>query len=120
MKEYVLTTELRDDAEAIRRYRACHEAVWPEVTDSLKRTGLREGRIYLLGRRLVMVLRTDDDYEPAEAARRHRAAGPRVLEWERLMDGFQERPPGAPAVGEGKWAAMEKIWDLQGRPPGSP
>ena len=110
MKEIVMTTDLRDDPEVIRQYRAYHAAVWPEVTASLKRVGFREARIFLLGRRLVMILKVDDDFDGNAAARIHRATHPRILEWETLMDGFQERPAGT--SGAGKWAAMEQIWDI--------
>ena len=110
MRELVLTTDLRDDPEVIRQYRAYHAAVWPEVTESLKQVGFRAARIYLLGRRLVMILQVDDDFDGAEASRRHRAAHPRILEWEEMMDRFQERPAGT--AGSGKWAPMERIWEL--------
>jgi L-rhamnose mutarotase len=110
MKEFVLTTDLRDDPEVIRQYRAYHAAVWPEVVASLKNVGFRDARIYLLGRRLVMILRVEDDFDATEASRRHRDAHPRIREWEELMDTFQERPMGT--TGDGKWAPMEKLWEL--------
>lgn len=110
MRQIVLTTDLRDDPEIIRKYRAYHTAVWPEVTDSLRKVGFREARIYVLGRRLVMVLKVDDDFDGEAASRIHRAAHPRIREWEDLMDTFQERPAGT--SGSGKWAPMEQLWDL--------
>lgn len=110
MKEIVLTTDLRDDPEVIRQYCEHHAAVWPEVVASLKRVGFREARIYRLGRRLMMILKVDDDFDGAAASRIHRAAHPRIREWEDMMDQFQERPAGT--QGDGKWAPMEKLWDL--------
>lgn len=110
MKELVLTTDLRDDPDVIRQYQAYHAAVWPEVTASLQQVGFREARIYQLGRRLVMVLRVEDDFDGEAASRLHRAAHPRIREWEDLMDSFQERPAGT--SGGGKWAPMAKLWDL--------
>lgn len=110
MKELVLTTNLRNDPETIRRYREYHAAVWPEVTASLKKVGFREARIFLLGRQLVMLLKVDDDFDGEAASRIHRASHPRIREWEDLMDSFQERPAGT--SGAGKWALMEKLWDI--------
>ncbi len=110
MKEFLYTVNLRDDPEVIRKYEEYHNAIWPEVTRSLRAVGIRELRIWRLGRRLVMRIVADDDYDPVEASKRHRASHPRVLEWERLMDGFQERVPEAP--GEGTWAEMTPIFTL--------
>ena len=59
MTRFVLAVDLKDDAEAIASYRAHHERVWPEVIESLTRAGVRAMDIYLLGRRLVMVVDTD-------------------------------------------------------------
>lgn len=39
------------------------------------------------------------------------AANPKVQEWERLMDGFQQRLPWAKS-GE-KWVVMDKIFELR-------
>ena len=55
--------------------------------------------IYLLGRRLVMILETEDpDFRRCFAA--HVASSPRVAEWEALMRSLQTPPPGAPP---GEW-----------------
>ena len=66
--------------------------------------------IYLLGRRLVMILETDGpDFRRCFAA--HVASSPRVAEWEALMRSLQEPPPGAPP-GEW-WATMEPVFSLE-------
>ena len=59
MIRHVLTVDLRDDPAAIESYKAHHRRVWPEVVRSLQRAGIREMEIYLLGRRLVMVVDTE-------------------------------------------------------------
>lgn len=110
MKTHVFTVNLKDDPEVIRRYEAYHDAIFPEVTASLRATSILDLRIWRLGRRLVMVMDVRDDYDPVEASRIHRASHPRVLEWEVLMDGFQERVP--EATGASTWAEMKQIFAL--------
>jgi len=109
----VLTVDLRDDPAAIAAYREHHRQVWPEVIESLRRSGVEQMDIHILGRRLVMIVELRDgvDYRRVFAA--HAASSPRVAEWERLMKGLQEPVPGTPN-GEW-WAAMEPIFSLNGR-----
>jgi L-rhamnose mutarotase len=105
----VLAVDLRDDEAAIETYRVHHRRVWPEVLASLRRAGIRELDIYLLGRRLVMVVETEGpDFRRCFAA--HAASHPRVVEWEALMRSLQQQPPGA-WPGEW-WAQMEPVFSL--------
>ncbi len=55
----VLAVDLKADPAAIESYRQHHREVWPEVLSSLRRAGIRHMEIYLLGRRLVMIVETD-------------------------------------------------------------
>lgn len=105
----VLAVDLRDDAAAIESYKDHHRRAWPEVLASLRRSGVRNMDIYLLGRRLVMILETDgQDYRRCFAA--HRASGCGVTQWEDLMRSLQVPPPGAPP-GEW-WAQMAPVFSL--------
>jgi L-rhamnose mutarotase len=105
----VLAVDLKDDAAAIESYQAQHRRVWPEVLASLRRSGVRHMDIYMLGRRLVMILETDGpDYRRCLAA--HSASERRVTEWEDLMRSLQVSPPGA-APGEW-WAQMTPVFSL--------
>lgn len=105
----VLAVDLRDDPAVIERYQSCHRQVWPEVLTSLRRAGIVNMDIYLLGRRLVMVVDTDgQDYHRCFAA--HASSNPRVVEWEGLMRSMQEPPPGAPP-GEW-WTEMRPVFSL--------
>ena len=110
MKRFVLTLDLQDDPAKVEAYRAHHRAVWPEVTDSLRAVGVRAMDIFALGRRLVMVMDTDDGFDLEAGFARHAASHPRCAEWEALMKTFQEPPPGA-KPGE-TWALMERIFEL--------
>ena len=93
MTRHVLTVDLRDDAGAIETYKAEHRRVWPEVIGSLRRAGVREMEIFILGRRLVMVVDIDGT-DVRRVFRQHAASSPRVVEWEAMMKGLQEPPPG--------------------------
>lgn len=105
----VLAVDLKDDPGVIERYKEHHRQVWPEVLASLQRAGVVQMDIYLLGRRLVMVVETNgQDYRRCFAA--HVASHPRVTEWEALMRSLQQAPPGA-APGEW-WAQMEPVFTL--------
>lgn len=117
MTRHVLTVDLKDDPEAIAAYKAYHSRVWPEVVRSLKRAGIREMEIYLLGRRLVMVVDTNGlDFRRCFAA--HVASSPRVAEWEAIMKSLQQPPPdGRP---DEWWAVMEPVFRLDAHEGTSP
>jgi L-rhamnose mutarotase len=107
MNRYVLTVDLKDDPEAIASYKAHHQRVWPEVLASLRSAGIRAMEIFLLERRLVMVVETDGrDVRDCFAI--HHDSHPRVVEWEKLMQSLQAPPAGA-APGAG-WTAMTRVF----------
>ena len=109
MTRGVLTVDLKDDPATIDAYREHHRRVWPEVVRSLKRAGIQTMEIYILGRRLVMIVETDGrDVRRCFAA--HRSSDARVAEWEALMKSMQQPPPGSPA-GEW-WTTMEPLFQL--------
>ena len=94
----------------IESYKAHHQSVWPEVLSSLRRAGLTDLEIYLLGRRLVMVVDLPDGVDVRRAFAAHRTSEPRVIEWEALMKSMQQPPPGS-AEGEW-WAVMQPVFHL--------
>src|SRR6185503_13062880 len=110
MSRHVLTVDLRDDPAAIAAYREYHQRVWPEVLDSLRRSGVSRMDIHIHGRRLVMILELDNGLDVHRVFAAHAASHPRVQEWERLMRSLQEPPSDAPP-GEW-WASMEPIFHL--------
>src|SRR5262245_2081755 len=105
----VLAVDLTSDPAAIEFYRQHHREVWPEVLASLRQAGIRYMDIYLVGRRLVMILETEGtDFRRCFAA--HVASSPRVAEWEALMRSIQVPVPGA---GPGDWwTPMEPVFSL--------
>jgi L-rhamnose mutarotase len=112
MTRHVLTLDLLDDPAMIAAYREHHRRVWPEVIASLRRVGVEQMDIHLLGRRLVMIVEMRDGADYRRAFASHAASNGRVAEWERLMRSLQEPAPDTPP-GEW-WARMEPVFSLNG------
>lgn len=112
MKEYAQTLMLRDDPAVIATYREHHADIWPEVADGLREIGITQMRIWLVGRRLFMLMETVDGFDPGLDFPRYEAGHPRRAAWQRLMESLQEPAPEA-KPGEW-WAAMEEVFRLNG------
>ena len=110
-KKMCYACDLVDNPELIERYKRYHskDSTWPEITKSIKNSGVIDMEIYLLGNRLFMIMEVDDSYT-LERKQMMDAANPKVQEWEELMWQFQQAPPGA-KEGE-KWLPMEQIYKL--------
>ena len=108
--KYVFTVNLKDEPGIVETYRRHHREVWPDVQTSLRQSGVEHMDIYLLGRRLVMVVEMRDEVDYRSVFRSHASSSPRVAEWERLMKSLQE-PPAEARAGEW-WAAMEPVFHL--------
>jgi L-rhamnose mutarotase len=111
VKTYCLALDLKDDPALIAEYRRYHEAdvIWPEVADNIKGQGILSEQIFLLGTRMVMVLRTTDEFSFEAKAAIDRASS-RMQEWEELMWKYQRPVPQAKP--SEKWVLMEKIFDI--------
>ena len=110
MTRHVLTVDLVDDPAVIDAYKTHHRRVWPEVVSSLRAAGLADLQIYMLGRRLVMLIDLQDGLDVRRVFATHAASHPRVAEWEALMKSMQQPPPDS-APGEW-WAAMQPVFHL--------
>ena len=109
-RRYCLTLDLKDDPELIAEYRSHHERVWPEITQSIRDSGIVDMEIYLLGTRMFMIMEVNERFSfdaKAEADR----ANSKVQEWEQLMWKFQKPLPQA-KPGE-KWMLMERVFKLE-------
>jgi L-rhamnose mutarotase len=109
MKRFCLTLDLKDDPNLIAEYRKYHENIWPEISASLKDSGIEDAEIYLLGTRMFMILEVNERFS-FEAKAKADAEDPRVQAWEKLMWKFQKPLPQA-KPGE-KWLLMERIFKL--------
>ncbi len=61
-KRYALALNLKDDERLIQEYEEHHKAVWPEILQSIKETGIESMEIYRLGTRLFMIMEVQDDF----------------------------------------------------------
>ena len=109
MKRYCLALDLKDDPKLIAEYEACHKNVWPEIIDSIKRSGIEVLDIYRTGNRMFMMIEANEDFT-FEKKSAMDAMNPKVQEWENLMWKFQQALPWA-KTGE-KWILMDKIFEL--------
>lgn len=107
---YCLTLDLKDDPNLITMYKRYHEQIWPEITQSIKESGIEDMEIYLFGNRLFMIMEVNEHFSFASKAAADRN-NPKVQEWETLMWKFQQPLPQA-KQGE-KWMLMEKIFTLE-------
>jgi len=110
MRRYCLTLELKDDPKLIAEYKKYHERIWPEITTSLKQSGIEDAEIYLLGTRMFMILEVNEAFS-FESKSRADQENPKVREWEELMWKFQKALPQA-KPGE-KWLLMDRIFKLE-------
>ena len=83
-RRYCLALDLKDDAGLIAEYERYHQEVWPEITRSIRESGIEDMEIYRVGDRLFMVMEVSDDFSFEAKADADRA-NPRVQEWEALM-----------------------------------
>ena len=79
-KRYCLTLDLKDDPKLIAEYKRYHEKVWPEITKSIKDSGIEDMEIYLLGTRMFMVMEVNEkfSFEAKAEADRENPKGARV------------------------------------------
>ncbi len=109
MKHFGRTINLKDDPEAIRQYIFHHNHSWSEVEGRLEALGVKKVRIFLHGRRLFMYMETRDDFDDDRFLHGWMTE-PKCVEWEALMQRFQEPLPGAPPGVW--WITMDSIYSF--------
>lgn len=109
LKRYCLTLDLKEDENGIAAYEEYHRAVWPEIIQSIKESGIVEMEIYRYSNRLCMIMEVDESFS-FEAKAAADAANEKVQEWEALMWKYQQALPGA-LPGE-KWKLMQPLFSL--------
>ena len=57
-----LTLDLKDDPKLIAEYRRYHEKIWPEITRSIKDSGIEALEIYLFGARMFMIMEVNESF----------------------------------------------------------
>ena len=109
MPQYALALDLKNDPHLIAQYEAHHQAVWPEVIESIKSSGIVRCDIYRIENRLTMILETTPDFD-FETKAMTDAQTPKVQAWEKLMWEYQQAIPTA-QPGQ-KWVLMKRIFSI--------
>jgi L-rhamnose mutarotase len=107
--KYCLALDLKDDENLIAEYEKQHEAVWPEIINSIKDAGITSLEIYRVFNRLFMIMETDESFS-FDKKNSIDSSNPKVQEWENLMWKYQQAIPKA-NPGE-KWVLMKNIFKL--------
>jgi L-rhamnose mutarotase len=109
-RRFCLTLDLKNDPKLIAEYKRYHEKIWPEITRSIRDSGIEDMEIYLLGTRMFMIMEVNESFSFGAKGKADRA-NPKVQEWEELMGTFQQTLPET-RPGE-KWLAMERVFKLE-------
>jgi L-rhamnose mutarotase len=109
-RRYCLTLDLKDDPILVEEYKRNHQRIWPEITQSIKDSGIEDMEIYLLGTRMFMIMEVNERFSFEAKALADRG-NPKVQEWESLMWKFQKPVPQA-KPGE-RWLLMEQVFKLE-------
>ena len=110
-KRYCQTLDLRNDPALIETYRKlhAHDGIWPEILEGIKKAGVLEMEIYLLGTRLFMIVELPADANWDDVMKRM-ASYPRQAEWETLTAQYQQANENS--TSDEKWKLMERIFHL--------
>ena len=110
-KRYCQTLDLKDNPDLIAAYRKLHsqDGIWPEILEGIKKAGVLEMEIYLLGTRLFMIVELPAEADWDEVMRRM-GNYPRQAEWEALTAKYQKADSNASSTE--KWKLMERIFHL--------
>lgn len=110
-KRFCQTLDLRDDPQLIATYKQLHSqtSIWPEILEGIKKSGVLEMEIYLMGTRLFMIVELPINAEWNDVMQRM-ATYPRQAEWEELTARYQKAE--ANATSAEKWKLMERIFHL--------
>ena len=109
-RRFCLTLDLKNDPRLIAEYRRYHERIWPEISQSIRDSGVEDMEIYQLGTRMFMIMEVNESFSFDKKAKADHL-NPKVQEWEELMWKFQQPLPDA-RPGE-KWLRMERIFKLE-------
>ncbi|WP_018630899.1 L-rhamnose mutarotase [Niabella aurantiaca] len=109
LKRYCLALDLKKDPALIAEYEAHHRAVWPEIKQSIRDSGIRHMEIFRVENRLFMIMEVSPEFSFSKKAAAD-AQNTKVQEWEELMWKYQQALPTA-QPGE-KWMLMESIFSI--------
>ena len=80
-RRFCFALDLKNDPALIAEYRKYHEKIWPEITQSLKGSGIEDLEIYLLGTRMFMIMEVNENFSFEKKAKADEQ-DPKVQAWE--------------------------------------
>lgn len=110
-KRYCQTLDLKDNPELIKEYKRLHseEYSWKEIREGIRKVGILEMEIYIIGSRLFMIVETPEDFD-WDKSMAELATLPRQAEWEDCVAKFQQCAPGT--TSSEKWRLMDRMFYL--------
>lgn len=111
-KRYCQFLKLKLDDHKVDQYKYWHKSqnIWPEIPEGIRKAGILDMEIYLIGNVEFMIVETPTDFNWDEAFGRL-ATYERQSEWEEFMSQFQDVEHGN--TSDEKWQLMERIFSLE-------
>ena len=109
MKRFCYTLDLKNNDKLKYEYIKHHENIWPEITNSMKKSGIIKAEIYNVSNRLFLLIDTNDQFTE-EKKNNLDTENPIVQKWESLMWKYQKSLTYS-KTGE-KWVKLSKIFEL--------
>ena len=110
MQRHCFALDLKNDTQLISAYKKYHQKIWPEITKSIKESGIEKLEIYLVENRLFMIMEVNDSFSFEKKSKMDKM-NPKVQEWEDLMWKYQKGLPTSKP--DEKWILMDKIYQLE-------
>jgi L-rhamnose mutarotase len=107
--KHCFALDLINDPVLISEYKKYHEKIWPEITASIKNSGIENLEIFLTGNRMFMIMEVSDAFSFDKKSEMD-SENPKVQEWEMLMWKYQQALPMSKP--NEKWRLMEQIFQL--------
>lgn len=111
-KRYCQFLKLKLDEDKVEQYKYWHKSqnIWPEIPEGIRKAGILDMEIYLIGNVEFMIVETPIDFNWDDAFGRL-ATYERQSEWEEFMSQFQDVEHGN--TSDEKWQLMERIFSLE-------
>lgn len=111
-KRYCQFLKLKLDGDKVEQYKYWHKSqnIWPEIPEGIRKAGILDMEIYLIGNVEFMIVETPIDFNWDDAFGRL-ATYERQSEWEEFMSQFQDVEHGN--TSDEKWQLMERIFSLE-------
>lgn len=111
-KRYCQFLKLKLDGDKVEQYKYWHKSqnIWPEIPEGIRKAGILDMEIYLIGNVEFMIVETLIDFNWDDAFGRL-ATYERQSEWEEFMSQFQDVEHGN--TSDEKWQLMERIFSLE-------